>query len=971
MIATGTAAGSNAADQSIEARCRMLPCQPKADESAMFNKMRLAFFLLTASLQASAMGVRQPRTEYLSNPMAVETQAPRFTWLVESPLRGDRQTAYRILVGSSARALAANQGDLWDSGRVAGSETVNIAYAGKALRSGQQCFWKVQVWDKAGKPSAWSAPASWSMGLLQPADWKAEWISYRDNSPLHRSRTELYLPAARYFRKPFTAAKAVRRAVLYGSALGIFDAYVNGRRVSDAMFSPGWPDYQKRAYYRAWDVTSLVAAGSNALAAELADGWYAGYVGYGLLVGYGPNKAGRYFYGKTPALRLQLELEYADGSRAIVITDNTWKVTASATTEADIIMGEARDARREIAGWNAAGFDAAAWEPAIRAGENGSTRAVFSDKGGDREVDLGFAAPSRMQAYTGPDVRPIEEIKPVRILEPSPGTFVFDLGQNFSGVARLAVKGPAGTRIKLRFAEMIYPGGRVMTENLRRARATDFYTLRGDPVGETWTPRFTYHGFQYVEVTGYPGKPGPEAITGVVVHSATPLTGSLSSSDEMTNKLYRNIVWTQRSNFVELPTDCPQRDERLGWTGDAQIYVRAATFSADTAAFYTKWLDDLEEAQRPNGAYPDYAPYPMQHGSAPPYGTAWMDAGIVVPYGVWMAYGDTRLLERHWASMTRFMEFRRARSPEGRGVNDGNTWGDWLAIGSTTPIEFVDAAYYAYSARLMAEMAAGIGKRTEAQAYRDLCERVRAAFQKDYLAADGALKVDTQTAYALALANGLFPDNFRASAATHLESLIAGNGFHMTTGFLGTYPLLPVLTAAGKQDVAARLFQSREFPSWGYEVENGATTIWERWNSYTKDKGFFEPSMNSYSHYSFGAVSEWMFRALAGIDSDGPGFRKLVIKPGPPAPGSNPSQKPIDWVKAEYASVRGTIAVNWRRNAGSFELEVTVPANTTATVAIPAAAPVTSQPGAVFREMRDGRAWLEVESGTYRFTSRL
>jgi alpha-L-rhamnosidase len=932
---------------------------------------RFIAFLCTASLGGATIVPRELRTEYLLAPMAVETNAPRLTWQVASTDHGARQSAYRILVASSARALAAGSGDLWDSGRVASDESVNVPYAGKALSSSQACFWKVQLWDEAGKPSAWSAPSSWTMGLLHPGDWKAEWISYRDTSPLHHSRTSLYLPPARYFRKGFSTPRQVRRALLHGSAQGIFDAYINGRRVSEAMFAPGWSEYLQRAYYRTWDVTALVVRGANAVAAELADGWYAGYVGYGLLVGYGPNKVGRYLYGKTPSLRLQLDLEFADGTRQTVATDRSWKTAVSPTAEADIIMGETRDARREIAGWNAAPFDDAHWDAAIAAAENGSTRATFFDAGGQREVELGFVPPSRMQAYTGPDVRPIEEIKPQRILEPAPGTWVFDLGQNFSGVARLAVKGAAGTRVRLRFAEMIYPGGRVMTENLRRARSTDTYILRGDAAGETWTPRFTYHGFQYVEVSGYPGKPDLDAITGVVVHSDTPLAGSFSSSDEMTNRLYRNIVWTQRSNFVELPTDCPQRDERLGWTGDAQIYVRAATFSADTAAFYTKWLDDLEEAQRPNGAYPDYAPYPMQHGAHKSYGTAWMDAGIIVPYGVWMAYGDTRLLERHWASMTKFMEFRRTRSPEGRGVNDGNPWGDWLAIGSTTPIEFVDAVYYAYSARLMAQMAEALGRKAEANQYRETYEKVRAAFQKEYLAGDGVLRVDTQTAYALALDNGLFPDAMRTAAASRLAGLITANGGHMTTGFLGTYPLLPVLSAAGKHDVATSLFQSREFPSWGYEVENGATTIWERWDSYTKDKGFFAPAMNSYSHYSFGAVAEWMFRRLAGIDTDGAGFRKLTIAPGPPSPGSNANQKPIDWVKAEYRSVRGTIAVSWRRTAAGFELDATIPANTTATVAIPAAGPVPSQPGAVFREMRDGRAWMAVESGTYHFVSQL
>ncbi len=918
----------------------------------------LILALLAVPATAAPLAVSGLRTEYLSNPLAVESSAPRLTWLVQSAENGQRQTAYRILVASSSGLLARNQGDLWDSGRVASSETVNIPYAGKALTSRQRCFWKVQVWDKDQKPSAWSTPAEWSMGLLRAGDWQARWISFPDKSPLHNSRKELELPPARAYRGGFAVSKPVRRALLYGSALGIFDPYLNGRRVTETMFSPGWSDYHQRAYYRAWDVTAAVSSGANTLGAIVADGWYAGYLGYGLLVGYGPNRTGRNFYGKSPALLLQLEIEYADGTRQSVATGDGWQQTPASSLEADFLMGETYDARQAL-DWSAK----VPWAAAVLAASMAPVRAVYHDAAGDRDVDLAFRQPPRMQAYTGPDIRPIEEIQPVSMREIQPGVQVYDLGQNIAGVARLRVKGAAGTRVRLRFAEMVYPDGRLMTENLRRARATDTYILRGDPNGETWTPRFTYHGFQYVELTGLPGRPDKDAIAGIVVHSDTPLVSSFSSSDAMLNRLHSNIVWTQRGNFVEIPTDCPQRDERFGWTGDAQIYARAATINADTAAFYTKWLDDLEESQRPNGAFPDYAPYAMQHGGdGYSYGTAWMDAGIIVPYHVWQAYGDTRLLERHWSGMQKFIAFRQKQSPDLRGTNTFNKWGDWLAVGSNTPIEYVDAVYFAYSARLMAEMAAALGKTDESARYRDLYEAIRRRFQADYVLSGGALKVETQTAYALALANQLFPESERSAAAEHLAGMIQSNGGRMTTGFLGTYPLLPVLDANGHSGLAVQLLRSRQFPSWGYEVDNGATTIWERWNSYTKDKGFFNPAMNSFSHYSFGAVSEWMFRRLAGIDTDGPGYRKLLIQP---TPGD------LEWVTAEYASIRGRITVGWRQRSGRFEMNLTVPANLTAIVGIPASSPIASQPGAVFREMKGGRAWLEVSSGTYSFASAL
>jgi alpha-L-rhamnosidase len=923
--------------------------------------------------------VEHLRVEYLENPTGIDEAAPRLSWKLAAKGRGARQTAYQVLVASSELLLKKNRADLWDSGKVASSETTQIVYRGKALESRQLCFWKVRAYSGSDKASTWSATARWSIGLLTPKDWTARWIAHKDTSALHHSRKELYLPPARYYRKEFQSAGKVRRAMLYASALGIYDAYINGRRVSERMFAPGWSDYRKRAYYNSYDVTTLVEKGANALGAVVADGWYSGYVGYGLLVGYGPNKVGRYFYGKTPALLAQLEIEFESGERVTIGTDETWRVATGAVSEADILMGEAYDARLEPQGWTRAGFDASKWEPAIEAEKNGSTRATFHDRAGARQVELGFVHPPRIQAYSAPPVRPIEEIRPVSVIEQEPGVYIFDLGQNISGVARLKVRGEAGAKVRLRFGEMLHADGRLMTENLRKARSTDTYILRGDAAGESWTPRFTYHGFRFVEVTGFPGKPDRDAITGVVVHSATPLVSTFEASDPMANQLFRNIVWTQRANFVEIPTDCPQRDERLGWTGDAQAYARTATYNADVAAFFTKWLDDLEEAQQDNGAFTDYAPYPMRHGgSGAAHGTAWMDAGVICPYMMYKAYGDTRVIDRHWDAMMRFMRFRQSNSPQFQGAKVGNEWGDWLSIGSRTPIEFIDAVYFARTSRLMAEMARATRRQNEAAMFDDWFAKIRARFAQDYVIDVGRLKVDNQTAYALALDADLLSGDVRAGAVRRLSELIERNKFRMTTGFLGTKVLLPVLSANHRNDLAARLFQSREFPSWGYEVDNGATTMWERWNSYTKNKGFFEPSMNSFSHYAFGAVAEWMFATLAGIDTDGAGFARIAIKPEPPTVNSNPDHAPIDRISASYDSIRGPIASRWKRTAQDFELEATIPANTSATVYLPAQAvveitesgrPLSRAKGVKFVRMEDGCAVLDVVSGSYRFRS--
>ncbi len=962
----------------------------------LFAYLLFLALLLVAPRLASAQAPVPTalRCEYLVAPDNIDAPAPRLSWQLASTRRGAAQSAWQIRVASTAAKLAAGDADLWESGRVAGpagTATNQIVYAGRALASRAECFWQVQLWDEAGLASGWSAPARWSMGLLKPEDWRAEWISYRDDEALHTDRKTLHLPPPRHYRKEFTATKTVRRAVVYASALGIYDLYCNGQRVGDAFFQPGWSDYLKRAYYRSHDVTALVrSGGANALGVVVAEGWYSGYLGYALLVGYGPNKVGRYFYGKTPALQAQLEIDYTDGSHETVVTDGSWRVTdRGPTREADFLMGEAYDARMELGNWSAPGYDAKTWSAAVRAATNPRVKAVYSDAAGQRDMDLGFVAPPKMQAYSAPPIRITQELPAKKITEPKPGVYVFDLGQNFAGLVCLKVKGAAGTQVRLRFGEMLHKDGSIMTENLRKARATDFYTLRGDAAGETWTPRFTYHGFQFVELTGLAAKPELDAITGLVLHNDTPLAGSFECSDPVLTQFGRNAQWTQRANFVEVPTDCPQRDERLGWMGDAQAYVRTASFNADVSAFFTKWMDDVVESQRSFGAYPDYAPYPMAHGGAgKTFGTGWTDAGIICPWTIWKTYGDTRMLERNWDSMTRFMEWRHASTtPEGLGTSLGNPWGDWLNVNETTPVEFIDTCYHALDCTLMAEMAEAIGRPLEAATYRARRAKTQAAFTKTYRKVDGSLTIDTQSAYVLALSVGLIAEKDLATASATLVSRIAKNDHRMATGFLGTKSLLPALSAHGQHDLAVRLFQSRKFPSWGYEVSNGANTVWERWDSYTAEHGFNgangnqNSAMNSFSHYAFGAVMEWGYRLLAGIDTEGAGYRRIVIRPRPPTPGSNPDQPPINWVKAHYDSINGRIASAWKLDAGVFTLDVTIPANTTASVFLPnltaaqvkeGGAPLATAKIAGIRSFAvEGDALrVEIGAGTYSFEGR-
>ena len=799
-----------------------------------------------------------------------------------------------------------------------------------------------------------------SAGSLAGAiDWSAQWISppvdisrwTSDNIQNFKGdpvRGKLRVTPACYLRKEFPVAKPVNRATLYATALGVYQVEINGKRVGDQFLAPGWTNYNKRVHYQTYDVTSHLAQGPNAIGATLCDGWYAGYVAYGLLTGVrglDHDTDGRSYYGTTPAFLGQMEIEYADGSKETLATDTTWECGSGPITEADILMGESYDARLEIPGWSKAG--------GFPIGDKVARAAVRVRNGG------------ALQPHPGPPVRIIQEMPARTVNEQAPGVFVFDLGQNVSGVVRLKVKGQAGDKVTIRYAEVLHKDGRLSTENLRCARAVDTYTLKGDPNGETWAPQFTYHGFRYVELTGYPGKPGLDAVTGLVMHSDLPVTSKFECSDPMLNQLYSNIVWTQRANFFEMPTDCPQRDERMGWTGDAQIYVRAATYNADILAFYRKWLRDLNDDQWDYGAYPNFAPRPFARPNET-HAAAWMDAGIICPWTIWQVYGDTQPIQEHWRNMVKFMDFRAARDPELKGATDDCGYGDWLSLGDVkTPIPFIDLAYHAYDARLMAQMASELNESKDAARFEAQWEKVRAAFQKQYVNDDGSLKVNNQSAYAIALFFNLIPEDKRTAAADRLAELIKANGNKMTTGFLGTRPLLPVLSATGHHDLAGILIQQKEYPSWGYEVVNGATTVWERWDSYTKEGGVHEPSMNSFSHYSFGAVCEWLMGSLVGLDLLKPGYDEILVRPRPTGT--------ITHASGTTMTRHGALSCAWKLEGDRFTAEVVIPPGPTAKVVLPVTGlpDEGGQPADKAKGVKanpDGS--LTIGSGTYHFSGK-
>lgn len=877
----------------------------------------------TESSAKSNLTISAERLEYRENPLGLDTQKPRFSWVLSSDKRAQRQTAYQILVSSSAENLSKNKADAWDSGKIASDQTNQIEYQGAALASQQNYHWKVRVWDQDNAVTNWGKDSHWKMGKLKFVDWKAEWIGHKVGHFEGNKYKDLYLPPSPYLRKEFNVSKPIKKAYISATALGLYEMRLNGERVGDDYFTPGWTDYNKRLYYQTYDVTEQLQQGGNAIGGILADGWYAGYVGYGLLVRLDKVRA---YYGETPALLAQLDIEYMDGTKQSVFTDESWKASTGPTLEADILMGETYDARLEQDGWDSAGFDDSKWKNA-----NWQTRPG-----------------AKIEAYPGTPVEIQEEITALAMTEPEAGKYTFDLGKNFAGLVRLKVKGNKGDKIVLRFGELLNDDGTVMTENLRRARATDTYILKGSNEAEIWTPKFTYHGFQFVEASGFSSKPDISAITGIRMNSTTPETGNIhveqdvdfGGKTKLVEQLFSNIKTTQYANFFDVPTDCPQRDERLGWTGDAQIYARSSAYVADVASFFTKWNIDLDDSQRWYGPYPNFAPFPYSRKED--HSPAWMDAGVIVPYSMYQAYGDTRMLEKAWDGMERFMQFQADLAGEDLlAPPTGKNWGDWLAIGSNTSKDFISAVYYAYDAKLMAEIARAIGNTQRQQHYLSLFEDIKAAVVGAYMDEQGKLRDHNQTAYAMTIDMGLYPADLKQRGVEYLVELVKANGNKLATGFLGVKHLLPVLTQNGYQELAYTMFTGTEYPSWGFEVVNGATSIWERWNSYSKKEGF-NAAMNSFSHYAFGSVVQWMFAQMGGIEPLTPGYSKIAIRPyidtragTKNAKNAQGQNTVLNGVHASYDSIRGTIKTYWKQNDGELIMHVSIPVNTTAEVIIP------------------------------------
>lgn len=1047
----------------------------------------LAALLVVSSIRAenlSPVRVTALTCEHLTDPVGIGNRSPRLSWKLRSDRAGEVQTAWEVCAASSVAGFPAEAPDLWDSGKMVSDQSVLVPWAGKPLNSRSQVFWQVRVWDKDGRPTAWSKVASFELGLLDPAtEWKGKWITadllrydieqstlaeafwinagsianqaaavrmafelptnaavhsavvdaaadgrmtlYVNGhaiqegftsltAPLHAEIREQLEPGkniialgsaavranirhdrseagrnavaarvliamqdgrhiefntdgswraavapggewyasgaddsawpkatvlapyptqpskycnttigpGRYLRKNFVADKPIIKARLYATALGVYEASINGRRVGDDLLAPGWTDYTKRVMVQTYDVTRLIHRGRNAVGAVLGDGWYAGRLGW----------MGLAQYGTVPAFNAQLEITYADGSKDVIATDDSWKAGPGEIVGTDEQWGEVDDAQKAVQHWDQATFDDSVWANAV--------------------VEESRAGGITLVPQLGPPVRELMELAPQKITQHG-DAWIVDFGQNLVGHIRLTARGPAGHTIAVRHAEMLNFDGSLYTENLRTALATDRFTLAGAG-RETFEPQFTFHGFRYVEITGYPGTLKANAVRAIVVGSDNPLTGTFESSNPDLNRLYENIVWSQRGNFLSVPTDCPQRDERLGWMGDAQVFAPTAAGNADVAAFFTKWLVDVDDGQGANGDFADVSPRVARPQPAMP---VWGDAGVIIPWVMFGTYGDKAFLADNYPFMKRWVDFSKHRSHNL--ILSGGV-GDHLAP-VRTPTEVVDTAYFAHSAQLVARAAALLGQTGDAAKYNQLFRNIRDAFDQYFVSTNGLVRGDTQTAYLLALQFGLLPDNLRAAAAQRLADDVEQHG-HVTGGFVGNGLICPALTVIGRSDLAWKLVLTNTYPSWLFSVKNGATTIWERWDGWTPERGFQDSSMNSFNHYSLGSVGAWLYSGAAGIqpDESSPGYKHFFLAPQ--------FTTRLTHVRATFDSPYGLIVSSWRAEGGELFYDVTVPPNSSATLELPVPPGEVRPSGHPLPTSSDAFTRLQLEAGTYHFS---
>lgn len=894
------------------------------------KKILLVLFVCTAHISLAQLSVQNLLCENLVNPVGIDKATPRFTWQLQSDERNIMQTGYQILVKEGDKVI-------WQTQKISSDASVHVPYKGSALNSGKKYFWQVKVWDNHGNESGWSDAASFLTGLLQTAEWKATWIEpgYIEDSLMRPSPL---------IRKEFLIEQKVKSAIAFITAHGLYEAHLNGNKIGNAFFTPGWTSYNKRLQYQTYDVTEQIQKGVNAIGVTLGSGWYRGIIGF---------SNSKNFYGKDIALLMQINIEYEDGTTESIITDKNWKSSTGEIRYAEIYNGEIIDHRMQKINWTLPGFDDASWSRV-------------------KQADHTFK--TLLATYNEP-VKKQETFKAVQLITTPKGEQVIDFGQNLVGWVNMKVKGTSGDKITITHAEVLDKNGNFYTDNLRAAKQQDVFILNGNEE-ETFEPKFTWHGFRYIKIEGYSATIKPENFTAIALYSDMRLTGNFASSNTLINQLQKNIQWGQKGNFLDVPTDCPQRDERLGWTGDAQVFSRTASFNMHVNNFFVKWLQDLE-ADQEKGVVPFVIPNVLGGAVS---SAGWADAATIIPWNMYLAFGDKQVLAEQYHSMKNYVESIR-RNTRHDLWNSGFHFGDWLFYrpdddndgrAAVTDKYLIAQCFYAHSTQLLIKTANVLGKNEDAAAYTILLQKIKDAFIKEYVSKNGRLVSGTQTAYVLELNFDMLPEQQRLQAAQRLAENIQNYGNHLTTGFLGTPYLCHVLTRFGYLDLAYTLLLQDTYPSWLYPVKMGATTIWERWDGVKPDGSFQNPGMNSFNHYAYGAIGDWMYRVMVGLDTDEEitGYKKIKIKPHIGGGFTHAS--------ASLETYYGTLSNSWKIDSGKIIMDLQIPANTTATVWIPSntessilenGKPLQANKDIKVNGYKDNYTQVQVGSGKYSFTS--
>jgi alpha-L-rhamnosidase len=874
--------------------------------------------------------------EYKRNPLGMDIKRPRISWKIESALRGTMQKMYQIQV-------SAHQDDfyetLWDTGMVQSEESIQIEYDGPCLESRTRYFYRVKVWDNYNRESDWSEPAWWETALLSSEEWKAEWIT-PDPKEL-----DPHSEAAFLLRKEFNLKKGISSARVYGTGVGLYELFLNGDRVGEDLLAPGWTSYHKRLQYQTYEVTKQLQVGANALGIVLADGWYKGNL---------VREGHRHIYGDTRAAKFQLHVTYDDGTEELIVTDSTWKAATGPILYSEIYHGETYDARLEQEGWSLSSFDDEKWADIVA-------------------PDMPITT---LLAQENDPVRVTEVLNPIESFVTPAGDTVLDMGQNMVGRIRFKVSAPEGTRIVLTHAEVLDKEGNIYFGNLKFAKQKVEYITKGEGI-ETFAPHFTFQGFRYVKVEGYPGQESGlplEHFIGEVIHTDMESAGTFECSNPLINRLQQNIVWGQRGNFLDVPTDCPQRSERLGWTADAQVFVQTALFNYQGGSFFTKWLRDLQADQLPDGNVPFVIPN-VEGGKG---SAAWGDAATIIPWTVYQTYGDKRLLADQYGSMKAWVEYIRRQGKNEYLWNTGFHFGDWLALDAkensfvgATPKDMIATVFYAYSTRILRDAANVLEKAEDVEEYSQLLKNIIEQFNQEFVSPSGRLVSPTQTAHIITLMFDMVEGKAKERTAYELNELIIQNDYHLNTGFVGTPYICFALSKGGYHETAVKLLMKDDYPSWLYQIKKGATTVWEHWDSIKPDGSFWSDQMNSFNHYAYGSIGNWLYKVVAGLDMDvtRPAYKKIKIEP-------KMAGISFTSAKAIHESMYGKIHSSWELTEDLITLEVEIPPNTTADILLPKAKLADVYEGDErlvsgdldsFIETTDG-VKVTIGSGSYQFT---